>query len=60
MLSRALPDMFHYLDDPRIPSSTNGLEGYFAQLKGHYRQHRGLTRQKWTDYFNWYFHYKPR
>ena len=29
MLSKALPDMFYYLNDPRIPFSTNGLEGYF-------------------------------
>ena len=30
MLLRALPDMFHYLDNPMIPISTNGLEGYFS------------------------------
>ena len=44
MLLKALPDMFHYLDDPGIAFTTNGLEGYFSRLKGHYRQHRGLSR----------------
>ncbi|MCI0804390.1 MAG: hypothetical protein J4N96_08070, partial [Chloroflexi bacterium] len=29
MLLRALPDMFHYIDDPHISTTTNGLEGYF-------------------------------
>src|SRR4030042_4067532 len=55
MLLRALPDMFHYLDNPLIPISTNGLEGYFSRLKAHYRQHRGLSKQKRKDYFPWYF-----
>ena len=57
MLLRALPDMFHYLDDPLIATSTNSLEGYFSRLKGHYRQHRGLSRRKRNNYFQWYFHY---
>jgi hypothetical protein len=57
MLLRALPDMFHYLDDPQIPISTNGLESYFSRLKSHYRQHRGLSKQKLNNYFQWYFHY---
>ncbi len=59
MLLRALPDMFHYLDDPLIPISTNGLEGYFSRLKGHYRQHRGMTRHKCNNYFLWYLHLVP-
>jgi transposase-like protein len=60
MVSKALPDMFHYLDDPKIPSSTNGLEGYFSRLKGHYRHHRGLHRDKRHNYFKWYFYLRPR
>ncbi len=60
MLLRALPDMFHYINDPNIPTTTNGLEGYFSRLKSHYRQHRGLSPQKRPNYFAWYFHYKPR
>jgi hypothetical protein len=60
MLLRALPDMFHYLDNPLIPISTNGLEGYFSRLKGHYRQHRGLKEEKRADYFQWYFHFVPK
>lgn len=57
MLLRALPDMFYYLDNPLIPISTNGLEGYFSRLKSHYRQHRGLKKDKRKDYFSWYFHF---
>ena len=59
MLIRALPDMFHYLDNPNISFTTNGLEGYFSRLKGHYRQHRGLSKNKLNSYFSWYFFYKP-
>ena len=60
MLLRALPDMFHYLDDPHISTTTNGLEGYFSRLKSHYRQHRGLSPRKRPNYFAWYFHLVPR
>lgn len=60
MLLKALPDMFHYLDDPGIAFTTNGLEGYFSRLKGHYRQHRGLSREKLNNYFSWYLFYNPK
>ena len=60
MLLRALPDMFHYLDDAHISTTTNGLEGYFSRLKSHYRQHRGLSPRKRPNYFAWYFHFTPR
>ncbi len=60
MLLRALPDMFHYLDDPNISTTTNGLEGYFSRLKSHHRQHRGLRPYRRSNYFAWYFHFTPR
>lgn len=60
MLIKALPDMFHYLEDLAIPSTTNGLEGYFSRLKGHYRHHRGLNPEKRYSYFKWYFKLRPR
>lgn len=50
MLRRALPDMFHYLDDPEISLSTNGLEGYFSRLKNRYRQHHGMRSTKLKNY----------
>lgn len=60
MLLKALPNMFHYLDDPLIPRSTNGLEGYFSRLKHDYRNHRGLSPHKRYNYFKWYFYLKPK
>lgn len=60
MLMRAMPDMFHYLDDPEIPRTTNGLEGYFSRLKRHYRGHRGLHPSKRHNYFAWYFRCRLR
>jgi hypothetical protein len=59
MLLKALPNMFHYLEDSYIPFTTNGLEGYFSRLKTHYRQHRGLVKTKLSNYFDWYFNLKP-
>ena len=60
LLLAALPDMFHYLDDPAIPKSTNAFEGYFARLKHKYRQHRGLAPAHRSAYFRWYVHLCPR
>lgn len=60
MLLKALPNMFHYLDDPNISFTTNGLEGYFSRLKNHYRQHRGLMKTKLSNYFDWYIYLRPK
>ena len=60
MLLKAIPDMFHYLDDPKTPFSTNGLEGYFSRLKADYRKHRGLSPKRRESYFKWYFVLKSR
>jgi transposase-like protein len=60
MLLHALPHLFHYLDDERIPRSTNALEGYFSRMKEKYRRHRGLSIQKRDAYFQWYFYLKPK
>ncbi len=60
MLQKALPDMFHYLDDSNISFSTNGLEGYFSRLKSRYRGHRGLCKTKLHNYFHWYLFLRPK
>jgi hypothetical protein len=56
LLLHALPNMFHYLDNPKISSDTNWLESYFSRLKSKYRQHRGLWEKSRLNYFSWYFY----
>lgn len=58
VIKRALPDMFHYLDNPKIPKSTNGLESFFGHLKGHLAIHRGLTEKHFKGYIQWYLWFK--
>ena len=60
MVLKALPDMFHYLNNKNIPFSTNGLEGYFSRVKWAYRNHRGMAKHKRTNYFKWYSFLKER
>ena len=55
MLLKALPNLFHYLDDSNVARSTNALEGYFSRLKELYRLHRGLSIKNRSNYFSWYF-----
>lgn len=54
LVTHAIPDLFHYLNDPFIPKTSNGLEGRFGSLKMHYRQHRGLSKKRREGYLAWY------
>jgi hypothetical protein len=67
VIKKALPDMFHYLDHPRIPKSTNALESFFGHLKGNLNIHRGLTLKHRKNFITWYLYlrnssakYSPR
>jgi hypothetical protein len=53
-IKRALPNMFHYLSNPQIPRTTNGIEGYFSHLKNHLDIHRGLTIKHRINFIKWY------
>lgn len=55
-IKRALPNMFHYLSNPQIPSTTNGIEGFFSHLKNHLDLHRGLTLKHRIDFIKWYIY----
>lgn len=58
LIKNALPDMFHYLNDPNIPSTSNALEGFYSRLKSDYRRHRGLSTCHRISYLNWYCYFK--
>ena len=58
LIDHALPDMFHYLDDPHVPATTNMLEGYYSRLKADFRKHRGLSDKHKKAYLLWYCCYK--
>lgn len=57
-IKRALPNMFHYLDNLRIPKSTNGLESYFGHLKDNLSIHRGLSYQHRKNFIKWYLYFR--
>lgn len=58
LITNALPDMFHYLKEPSIPSTTNTLESFYSRLKADYRKHRGLTQKHKINYLKWYCYLK--
>lgn len=58
LINNALPNMFHYLDDPNIHKTNNALEGFYSRLKSDYRRHRGLSKQHKIQYLKWYCYYK--
>ena len=57
-IKRALPNMFHYLDNPKIPKSTNAIESFFGHMKGHLNIHRGLSYKHRKQYLIWYLYFK--
>jgi hypothetical protein len=58
LIKKALPDMFHYLDNDKIPKSTNGLESFFGHLKSHVTLHRGLSMKHRKSFIKWYLYYR--
>ena len=58
MIKKAIPNMFHFLDNPNIPKSTNNVESFFGHLKDTLSIHRGLSRKNRQAFILWYLHYK--
>lgn len=59
-IKRALPNMFHYLDNNNIPKTTNGIESYFGHLKNHLDLHRGLTIDNRINFIKWYIYFRNK
>ena len=60
LIKNAIPDMFYYLIDQNIHSTTNALEGFHSRLKADYRRHRGLSKRNKINYLSWYCYFKNR
>jgi len=58
LIKNAIPDMFYYLIDQNIHSTTNALEGFHSRLKADYRRHRGLSKLNKINYLTWYCYFK--
>ena len=58
LIKNALPNMFHYLNNPEIPKSSNGLECRFSYLKNNLNIHRGLSRKNRRNFILWYNYFK--
>lgn len=58
LINNAYDDMWHFLADKNIPSTTNKLEGYFSELKLQYKKHKGMSRLNRDSYLKWYIYYK--
>lgn len=58
LILKAIPNMFHYLNDDEIPATTNRLENYFGHLKDKLTLHRGLRLQAKRNFIKWYLHFK--
>lgn len=58
LIDNAIPDMFHYLMDSNIPSTSNMLEGFYSRLKLAYRFHRGLSQRHKIQFLKWYCYFE--
>jgi transposase-like protein len=57
LINNALPDMFYYLENEHVHSTTNALEGFHSRLKADYQRHRGLTKEHRIQYIHWYCYF---
>lgn len=57
-IKNALPNMFHYLNDDKIPETTNCIESYFSHLKEDIAIHRGLSKEHFQSFLRWYIYFK--
>ncbi len=58
MIRRAIPNMFHYLNNAQIPNNTNSIESFFGHLKDTLSIHRGLSKSNRKAFIKWYLHFK--
>jgi hypothetical protein len=58
LIKNALKDMFHFIDDSKIPSTTNAIENFFKHLKREYRNHNGLSQKHKIAFLKWYYYFK--
>lgn len=58
VIKKALPNMFHYLENERIPKSTNGIESFFGHLKDNLSIHRGLSNKHRKSFIQWYLYFR--
>ena len=57
LINNAMPDLFHYLANNNVHSTTNALEGFHSRLKSDYQRHRGLTKAHRIQFIHWYCYY---
>lgn len=58
LIKNAIPDMFYYIKEPTITSTTNTLESFYSRLKSDYNRHRGLSKKHKINYLKWYCYLK--
>ena len=58
LIINAIPDMFHYLDNSKIPPTTNCMESYFSHLKETISFHRGLSHSHFRNFVRWYVYFR--
>lgn len=57
-IKNAIPDLFHFIQTPEIPKSTNGIDSYFGYLKTNLKIHRGLSAANKKSFILWFLHMK--
>ena len=58
LINNAKNNMFHFIKDQKISSTTNVLESLFSRIKHQYRSHRGLSKNHKISFLHWYCYYK--
>ena len=57
-LKRAIPNLFTYLDDPDLPTTTNSIESFWGHMKDVLGCHRGLSESRIDNFIKWYLFFQ--
>lgn len=60
LLKNAWPNMFHYLKNKNLQSTTNALESFYSRLKADFQRHRGLSNEHKISYLRWYCYFQSK
>ncbi|WP_228458232.1 hypothetical protein [Chryseobacterium schmidteae] len=58
VIKKALPNMSNFLQNHKVPKTTNGIESFIGHLKGNLNIHRGLIKSRRKKFIQWYLFYK--
>jgi len=60
LINNAKADMFHFVANNNVASTTNKLEGFYSRMKADCYRHRGLSKEHRKSFLKWYCYFSNK